>query len=187
MRTPALLWAILLLAGACTDELGLQVDAGFDAAEVGQGSEARGPLVINEVMPKPDVGGDWIELYNRSDAAIDLCNYFVTDSLERLDHYHHLGGSPPPEECQAQFLEVGEYLIVVADDDALAGHAPFKLGIADQAHVVSLSGEAIDSLIYLYPADGAGMSLARQPNGEGSFWLASPSEGQANPDVGGAQ
>ncbi|MBL4636098.1 MAG: lamin tail domain-containing protein [Kofleriaceae bacterium] len=193
MRTSAaLLGASLLLASACTDEVALQVDGGFDAAEVGQGSIARGPLVINEVMPKPAEGADWIELYNRSDAAIDLCDYFVTDSLDRLDHYFHLGGSPPPQECPVQLLDVGEYLIVIADDDAPAGHAPFKLGIADQAHVVSLSGEAIDSLIYLYPANGAGMSLARQPNGEGSFWLVEASEGQTNPDVptpdvGGAQ
>ena len=158
-------------------------DAGVtDAAAEGQGSEATGPLIINEVSAKPASGSDWLEVFNRSDSPIDLCDYFVTDSLDRLDHYHHLGSAPPPAECSELLLGPGEYLVVYADDDVLAGpdHAPFKLGLADEAHVVSTEGAAIDSLVFLHSARDEGLSLARQPNGEGLFWLSEPSPGSAN-------
>lgn len=178
------LGCIALLLAACDpgDEV-LGPDAGgLDAAVVGQGSEAVGALVINEVAAKPADGPDWLELFNRSDAPLDLCEFFVTDSLDRLDHYHHLGGAPPPAACTAQVLAPGEYLILFADDDVLAGpnHTPFKLGLADEAHVVSTSGEAVDSLIFLHARDAEGLSLARLPNGEGLFWVSESSQGGAN-------
>lgn len=177
--------AIAFSFAACEEQNQVEVDAGFDAAvERGQGSEARGPLVVNEVMPKPVDGADWLELFNRSDEPIDLCGYFVTDSLDRLDHYHHLGGAPPPQVCEPVILGAGEYLVVVADNDSTAGHAPFKLGVADEAHVVSLRGEAIDSLLFLFPSESEGLSLARQPDGEGTFWLSDASQGMTNPDKG---
>lgn len=174
------------LALAACDGGGTSVgpDAGSDAEdEQGQGSAARGALVVNELSAKPGGGvADWLEIYNRSADPIDLCDYFVTDSLDRLDHYHHLGGAPPPATCTPSFLAAGAYLVVYADDDAAAGsdHAPFQLGLADEAHVVTVRGEAVDSLIFLHPEGASGLSLARQPNGEGLFWLSEPSPGVAN-------
>ncbi len=66
---------------------------------------------MNEVAAKPANGADWLEIDNRSDEAIDLCDYFVTDSLDRLDHYHPLGG-PCPRSCPPNMLEAGGYLVV---------------------------------------------------------------------------
>ncbi len=183
--------AALTLAACEGTGPGMGPDGGSDASPpVGQGSLARGALVINEVSAKPGGGeSDWLEIYNRSGDAIDLCDYFVTDSLDRLDHYFHLAASPPPADCSAQFLDAGAYLLVYADDDPSAGpfHAPFRLGLADEAHIVSVDGEAIDSLIFLHPSDSAGQSLARSPNGEGLFWLGAPSPGTENPIVGEEQ
>lgn len=179
------LLTVVLLVGACDGAAALGADAGpGETLEVGQGSEARGPLVINELVASSDDGPDWIELFNRSDAEIDLCSYFVSDSLDRLDHYHHLAGAAPPEECAPTMLGVGELLVVYADDDVEDGpdHAPFKLGAADEAHVISIGGEAIDSLIYLLPGHSEGTSLARQPSGEGLFWISQPSMGAHNPE-----
>lgn len=173
----------LALAACDPGDGAIGPDAGeLDAAPLGQGSEATGALVINEIAAKPLSGSDWLELFNRSDSPLDLCNYFVTDSLDRLDHYHHLGGAPPPADCAPKLLEPGAYLLVFADDDAAAGpdHAPFKLGLADEAHVVSTSGEAVDSLVYLHARSDDGSSLARVPNGEGLFWVTEPSPGEAN-------
>jgi hypothetical protein len=88
-------FAIALLVSACGGEVDLGTDAGVDEVEiVGQGSEARADLVVNEVSAKTPKQADWIEIFNRSDAPIDLCGYFVSDSLDRLDHYLHLGGAP---------------------------------------------------------------------------------------------
>ncbi len=36
-------------------------------------------LIINEICPKNDQTGDWVELYNRGDQAIDLTNWFLVD------------------------------------------------------------------------------------------------------------
>jgi hypothetical protein len=176
--------AVLVGVGCGEPPPEAEPDAG---GPVTQGSEARGELVINEVAPRPLSGEDWIELYNRSDSALDLCDYFVTDSLDRLDHYLPLGGVAPPDSCEPRMLGAGEYLIVWADDEVTAGidHAPFHLGVADEAHVVHRTGAAVDSLLYLYRSWGAdaGSSLARVPNGEGVFYFATPSAGAPNPEV----
>lgn len=163
-------------------------DAGTaDAGVVIQGGEARGDLVVNEVAPRPQTGPDWFELHNRSAAAIDLCEYFVTDSLDRLDHYSPLGGVAPPESCPPRWLEAGDYYLVFADDTPALGpeHARFKLGVADAVHVVTRAGLPMDNLVYLYP-DGATedeLVLARAPDGQGPFYLIEPTPGAPNPEV----
>lgn len=158
-----------------------EVDAG-PPAPAEQGSPAQAALVINEVAPRPGIGPDWIELVNRSDQAIDLCGYFVTDDLDRLDHYLPLGGASPPAPCTAILLAPGEYHVILADDDPAAGpdRAPFGLGDDDQVHVVTLDGLPIDSLIYLYPRGESRATLARLPDGEGLFHLTRPTQGSAN-------
>ncbi len=167
----------------CSDPSGGGLDAGVDA-NTSQGSSATGELVVNEVAPRTADGIDWLELVNRSSETLDLCDYFATDSLDRLDHYLPLGGTPPPEPCSPRLLGVGEYLVIFADDDVAAGidHAPFKLGQADGAHVVTATGLTVDSLLYLYPDNGEG-SLSRYPDGEGPFYLVEPTPGSANTEV----
>lgn len=174
--------SIVFLVSACSDA----PDAvGPDAAPQEpepQGSEATADLVINEISPRPGSGSDWIELYNRSGEPIDLCEFFVTDNLDRLDHYLPLGGAAPPDLCDPVMLEPGDYHVVFADDDPAAGfdHAPFSLGRADEVHVVLIVGLAVDSLIYLHPDGADGLSLARAPNGEGPFFVAGETQGAAN-------
>jgi len=177
-----------LLAGswlvACDSTPVVEVDAGPpDTGAVEQGSPARSDLAINEVSPRPGVGADWIELVNRSDQPIDLCDFFVTDDLDRLDHYLALGGAVPPEPCTPVLVEPGAYHIVFADDGPDAGpdHAPFGLGNDDQVHVLTIDGLPVDSLIYLYPRGESRATLARIPDGEGLFHLAEPTQGWGNP------
>ncbi len=168
--------ALVVAACACSDEPSAGPDA---AADLGQGSETSAVLVINEVAPKPASGADWLELMNTGDEAIDLCGYFVTDSLDRLDHYYALGGSAPPDPCEPRWLEPGGYLVIDADDDT---GAPFKLGIADEAHVVTTTGATVDSFLYVYPSGFDGESLARTPNGSGRFYPVAPTPNDANPE-----
>lgn len=158
-----------------------------DAAPIVQGGEPRGDLVVNEVAPQPLSGDDWVELYNRSAQTIDLCGYFLTDSLDRLDHYTPLGGAAPPAACAPLLLQPGAYYLVLADDQPALGvdHARFKLGVADEVHVVTIGGLPMDGLVYLYPdsARGSDYSLARQPDAQGPFHLVAPSPGAANPEL----
>lgn len=195
VRRQILLFSVALMASGCGDPPALLVDAAVDAAVVGQGSPPRGVLVINEVAPRPlprPVGhagdwpaGDYVELVNRSAEAVDLCGYFLTDGLDRLDHYSPLGGVTPPGECPPALLPAGQRLVIHADGAPEAGpsHARFKLGPADEVHVVTTAGVPMDGLVYLYTgdADARGAALARAPDSEGLFYPCAPSPGAVNP------
>ena len=176
------------LLGGCGDNL-----AGPDAAPpvpLAQGSVATSDLVINEVAPRGD-GPDWVELYNRSVAPIDLCGVFFTDAIDRLDHYLPLGGVMPPEPCAPRMLAPGDRLVVLADDTPIVDgvpidptHAPFELDVADEVHLVSTEGAVIDGLLFLYPPGPeapAEVTLARDPDGSGRFYERVPSTSAPNP------
>ncbi|MEZ4403657.1 MAG: lamin tail domain-containing protein [Kofleriaceae bacterium] len=193
MRVPVLC-ASLLIVAAC-DEAPADPDAGVDAgvdALVGQGSEPVGDLIINEVVPR-GAGPDWVELHNRGVGAVDLCGYFLTDAPDRLDHYLPLGGVWPPEPCPPVLLAPGGYRVIFLDDTPLPAtgsfdptHAPWKLAVADQVHLVTTAGATGDGLLFLYPrgpTEPADVSLARVPDGAGLFFPVAPSVGAANPAV----
>jgi hypothetical protein len=183
-----LLLPVVLAAGACTEPPPeVPPDARPPDPPHGQGSEATSDLVINEVAPR-GAGADWIELYNRGDAAIDLCEYFLTDAVDRLDHYLPLGGVMPPDPCPATPLEAGARLVVYADDTAIGDpidpvHAPFELAVADEIHLLRIDGVVADGLLYLYPPGPnvqATVTLARDPDGTGRFFERAPTPGGAN-------
>lgn len=171
-----------MLALACGDPDPMAAADADLPEELGQGSEPRADLIISEVSPRPAEGPDWIELHNRSAEPIDLCNYFVSDGLDRLDHYLHLAAAPPPEVCEPTLLAAGDFFIVYADDERELGpeHAPFKLGRADEVHIISTRGEAIDSLVYLHGENEEGRSLARIPTDSGLFLAADETPGEGN-------
>ena len=174
---------ICLVVGtlACGDNGVPTIEIADAAPALGQGSEPTADLIITEVAPQGD-GPDWIELRNRGASSLNLCDYFVTDSVDRLDHYLALGGASPPDPCEERLLEAGAFLIIYADDDPQAGvdHAPFRLGVADEVHIVDQSGRAIDSIVYLFGDPPA--SLSRVPTDTGLFFAAPPSPGAPNPE-----
>ncbi len=175
MRTPIL---VVLALAACDDIRPVEEDAGPDVPR-GQGSEASSDLVINEVSPRGD-GPDWIELYNRSDEPVDLCGFFLTDSVDRLDHYLPLGGVAPPAPCEPAPIAAGERRIILADGI----EAPFQLAIADELHLIAIDGLVVDGLLFLYgpgPLVPGDVSLARDPDGDGRFFERAPTPGEANP------
>jgi Lamin Tail Domain len=193
LRLPSIALLIALVAAACGDNLARSAapDAGPaiqpDAAPpAGQGSLAATPLVLNELAPDSAGGPDWLEIVNRSDAPIDLCGYFVTDALDRLDHYYPLGRVAPPDPCPPRMLGAGEYLVVLADDggdgtDDGLDHAGFKLAQADELHLVAWTGLAQDSLLYLQTGTRH-QSLARSPDRDGLFYPGAPTPGAPNPE-----
>ncbi len=130
-------------------------------------------IVINELMATnqssvADQDGefdDWIELYNKSNQAIDISNWILTDNPTNLDKYRIPAGT---------IMAPDSYLIVWADEDGKQNglHANFKL---------SASGEELsllDSLGYLvdkitYGQQETDKSYARKPNGTGNFIISS--------------
>lgn len=190
MGLPRLAW-LAVAAAACGDNRGVPDAA--PAVPQGQGSEATSELVINEVAPRGD-GPDWIELYNRGATPIDLCAVFLTDAVDRLDHYLPLGGVMPPAPCPPRPLAAGARLLVEADDTPIMEgveidplHAPFELDIADELHLISAAdGAVIDGLLFLYPPGPdapAEVTLARDPDGSGKFFERAPSPAAPNPAV----
>lgn len=192
MRSALLL---LVVVAACDGDPGDVVDARVDApidAPSGQGSEPTSDLLINEISPRGG-GPDWVELHNRGTTAIDLCGFFLTDAADRLDHYFPLGGVLTPDPCPPLMMEPGSYRVIFLDGTALPEtgpadplHASWKLGAADEVHIVSTTGRTIDGVLFLYPrspSEPADVTLARVPDGAGLFFGVAPTPGTANPAV----
>ncbi|VAW46987.1 hypothetical protein MNBD_GAMMA02-125 [hydrothermal vent metagenome] len=131
-------------------------------------------LVINEFMadndddsPWSDQDGDfddWIELYNNTNQAVNLSNYFLSDTST----FEHKWELPSVE------IPANGYLIVWADKDVdQAGlHTQFSLDKDGGEVILSyLDGSVIDSVEYT--EQSGNISMSRIPNGTGAF-IATP-------------
>lgn len=146
-------------------------------------------IVINEIMyhHRPlwlpeytESGEEWIELYNRSDAAVDLSGWSFTEGVKYVFP-------------QGTVLNPGEYLVVAGDAAALAAKYPTVPVLGNLSGSLANDGERILLLdtagnpadeVYYYDegnwpgfADGAGSSLElRNPDTDNSVaesWAAS--------------
>lgn len=74
-----------------------------------QSDTRSSPLLIWEaVVYDPD--GDWVELKNTSDTAVDLSGYYLTDNLKKPEKYQYLSGSLAP----------GQLLVVPCENYSLS-------------------------------------------------------------------
>jgi hypothetical protein len=130
---------------------------------------SAGAIVINEFMANNKEAvvapngknSDWIELYNTTNADIDLSNAALSDNFSIPKKWIFPNGTT---------IKANDYLIIWADDaDTGAGlHAAFKL--ADNGERVILSdgqGTVLDSLTF--PNQKQDFSYARCPNATGNF------------------
>lgn len=126
-------------------------------------------VVINEVMSantnsvadQDDEYDDWIELYNTTNATIDLSRWILTDNPDNLDKYRIPQGTIIPSNG---------YLIVWADEDGKQQglHANFKLSASGEPLILlDSTGQMVDSVEI--PALQDDVAYARQPNGMGAF------------------
>lgn len=128
-------------------------------------------VVINEVMPSHSIHsdqvgetGDWIELYNNSNNAIDLSGYYLSDNSNKLKKWKFPNGTAIGSQ---------EYLIVWADEDTLQTglHANFKLS-SDGEEVLLITPDIYIADQVIYNEQNGEMAFARFENGTGSFtWL----------------
>lgn len=130
-------------------------------------------LLVNELMAANDhtvqdelgAWSDWVELYNPTEAEIDLEGWTVTDDLDAPDKHPLTGLS----------VAAGEHLLLWADGDASLGAAHLGFSLAAEGEAFGLyapDGTPIDGLSFGQQA--ADISLARTPDGGGSWTLASP-------------
>jgi CotH kinase protein/Lamin Tail Domain/Secretion system C-terminal sorting domain len=136
-----------------------------------------GDIVINEVMASntktaTDNNGqfdDWIELHNKSTAAVNVGGYFLSDDATNLNKWKIPTNTTIP---------AGGYLIVWADEDssqntATSLHANFKLsGTGEAVYLSSTTQTLLDDAVF--GAQRADFGFARRPNGTGSFVIQTP-------------
>jgi hypothetical protein len=141
-------------------------------------------IVINEVMASnastvTDNNGqyeDWIELYNRGTAAVDLQGWYLTDTPFEPTKWHLPGGT---------VLEPNAYMIVWADEDASQGamHANFKLSASGESVLLYDPDTALADQVD-FDAQESDMGYARVPNGTGPFVMQAPTFAANNNNVG---
>lgn len=129
-------------------------------------------VVLNEIQARndvtqPDQDGefdDWIELYNNTNADIDLSNYYLSDKGSKLDRWQFPSGTIIPAE---------DYLIVWADADTFQGglHANFKLSGGGESVYLTDGATILDKIKYVY--FWTDTTYGRFPNGTGPLRLMS--------------
>jgi hypothetical protein len=149
----------------------------------GAGNVPLAELVINEVMAQNegawiDEAGeadDWVELANRSTAALSLSDYALVDEGAEVFR------------LPARSLEPGQNVLIWVDSDPSQGelHAPFKLGSAgERLRLMRADGSAEPVDEAVVPALEVNQALARFPNGNGplvSCRYSTP--GRQNPEA----
>ncbi|MFA6537401.1 MAG: lamin tail domain-containing protein [Patescibacteria group bacterium] len=89
---------------------------------------------INEIMPAPSAGGEWVELYNFGLAPVNLKDFFLDDAD---------GGSVP--------YKIKEDFFVEADNFVVFDQLQTKLSLnnsGDQVRLLSPTGRIIDSTVF---------------------------------------
>jgi hypothetical protein len=131
-----------------------------------------GAVVINEFVADNDSTStisdpagsfpDWIELYNNTDATINLSGAFLSDKSDNLDKWEFPDGASIP---------ANGYLIIWADEDQNEDglHVNFKLSKNGEAIYLSNAGDSsrIDEVVF--GPQETNVSMSRLPNGSGDF------------------
>jgi hypothetical protein len=137
-------------------------------------------LVINELMAvnlttaadQNREYDDWIEIYNLSNASIDLSGFYLTDSKKEPTKWTF------PDST---IITANGYLIVWADKDTLQSglHTNFKLSPAgEKLYLLATDLSIIDKVEY--PVQDVEVSYARVPNGTGDFVWQTPTCNASN-------
>jgi len=129
-------------------------------------------LVINEFMADnnvtledPDEAGefpDWVEIYNGTDAVIDLGGMYLTDDPLDLQHWQFTPGTT---------IGPGEHLIVYADDDGTQGplHTNYQLSdTGEYIGLVDVDGETVLDEIF-FERQISDVSYGRFPDGSDTW------------------
>lgn len=131
-------------------------------------------VAINEIMASnsatqaDNVGeyDDWVELFNKTNAPVDISGFFLTDNKANLNKWDIPAGTTIP---------ANGYLIYWADEDSSQGtnHMNFKLsGSGEYLYLLNTSMELVDSVSW--GAQVTDQGYARMPNGTGSFVIQNP-------------
>ncbi len=138
-------------------------------------------VVINEFVAsndsvggfaEPDGGyGDYVELYNDTDAAVDLSGANLSDDYEELDKWAFPAGTS---------IAGAGYLIVWTDgdEDQTGIHTSYSLKKDGEELVLSQNGTIVDSI--RFGEQETNVATARRPDGTGAFIQQEPTPNETN-------
>ncbi|MFT4644406.1 MAG: hypothetical protein ACI8ZX_000807 [Planctomycetota bacterium] len=142
-------------------------------------------IVINELLASNDASNfdeageydDWIELFNNTDAAVDLEGFHLSDDLNDLMQWEFPAGA---------ILPANGYLTVWLDNNETQGdyHTNFKLSSGGETVYFSdTQAGVIDQVTY--DDQTTDVSYGRFANGTGSFQELAPTFGTENALISG--
>lgn len=129
-----------------------------------KGSANPTPVVINEVMPRPNSGLEWVEMYNPSACAVDVDGWRVKDNRGYLAWNRKTGST----------LAAGSHVVWYISNKLNNG--------GDSVIVFDKGGRQIDS--FHYTSSVLGQSWVRIP--DGGAWSSvpqAPTAGLPNPST----
>lgn len=120
------------------------------------------PIVINEFMPNPQSGSEWVELFNPFDSDLDVSGWQLDDSIPGSG-YTLINGT---------VIAAHSLLVIYLTSDILNNSG------TDGVMLFNANNELIDS--YTYSGTTKGASYARIPDGSGPFYKGGTSD---NPNL----
>ena len=142
--------------------------------------QAPASVVINELMPVNSTTvtdnygqfDDWIELYNLTNASVNLSGYYLSDNKKKPSKWQFPQGTS---------IDGKGYLIIWCDGDTtqFGLHTNFKLSSSGEDAVLSTSDLTVLDKIS-FPAQSQELTYSRVPNGTGSFRWQYPTFDSSN-------
>lgn len=119
-------------------------------------------LKINEALPAPSSGNEWVEIYNAGTSTIDLTGWTLDDVI---------GGGSAPVSLSGS-VAPGAYFVYNYTSAVLNN-------TGDDINLINPLGSVVDTTTY--GSAPSGSTWARMPNGTGAFqWDATPTKSAAN-------
>ena len=142
------------------------------------------PVRINEVSAANEIyvndyfkRNDWVELYNTTDAPVDVAGMYLTDNLKKPQKYQIV-----KTEGVQTVIPAHGYLVVWCDklDPLSQLHASFKLA-AEGGDLLLTAADESWSDQFTYPAHIGDQTVGRYPDGSGQLYVMNvPSIDKAN-------
>lgn len=165
----------------------VNTEDGYNEFQKSQLKDNTTGLILSEIMmgneksltDNYDLNPDWIELYNNTDARLDLGGYGLSDNSAQLGKWKFPQGS---------FIEPGSYKIIYAsgmgtesDISTTYLHTNFSLGIGGEPVILTNpEGQIIDKCVLnSMPTD---ISYGRSKADSVFQYMLSPSPGDVNGD-----
>ncbi len=151
-------------AAVCGDGLDNDADGYFDCDDFDCSGLGVCALLVNECLPEPRPGSEWIELYNPTAGAVDASGSFVDDKS---------GGSSPSRLPIGTVVPARGTLVIPLRGRMLNNDGD------DACRLLDPQRREIDSIAYTDAPPN--QSFARGPNASGTLsWDSTPTPGAVN-------